>query len=542
MDIVLQGKMTGIEAAQEIRNNLKIPVIFLTSLTGDATLEKAVAAEPFGYLLKPLDERALKVTIQMALFKHAMEEKLAESERKCKAIIDHSFEFIGMMKTDGTLIEANRSALKKLGINDSDVLGKPFWDTPGWNHSKELQDRLKEAVLQAASGKFVRFETWYPTVNGSDIYVDFSLKPVRDEQGNVLFLIPEVRDITEHKRAEEAVTIKALQLEMMNEYLTATEQELRATLEDMELGERKLRESEEHLRLLSDNLPNGMIYQVIIEKNGQRRFTYISAGVEQNHGVTAEDVLNDPMVLYNQFSEEDRVRVAEAEDLALKNRTVFDIEVMYRIPSGQLRWVHLRSVSRQLPGGTTIWDGFEIDITKSKQAEEALAITHSRLESAMMSGNLAWWEMDCVTGNVIFNERKAQMLGYPAEQFSHYTDFTSLVHPDDYDAMMQQMRDHLNGIKKQYNVNYRMRSQNGKYLWFHDIGGISEHAVDGSPLKVSGLVMDITQRKQEADALQKSEVQYRTLVENANEAILVMQDGMVRQPNRMSLEMSGYSE
>lgn len=76
MDITLKGKMSGIEAAEKIKESFGIPVVFLTAHSDDATVEKALSSEPFGYLVKPLDERALKTTIQMALYKHGVERQL----------------------------------------------------------------------------------------------------------------------------------------------------------------------------------------------------------------------------------------------------------------------------------------------------------------------------------------------------------------------------------------------------------------------------------------------------------------------------------
>jgi PAS domain S-box-containing protein len=133
------------------------------------------------------------------------EAALKASETRFRAIFDQTFQFIGLMKTDGTLIEANWSALQFAGIREEDVLGKLFWDTPWWTHSPELQNRLREAVRQAAGGTMVRFEATHPRPTGELAYVDFSLKPVRDEHGNVTLLIPEGRDITERKQVEAAL-------------------------------------------------------------------------------------------------------------------------------------------------------------------------------------------------------------------------------------------------------------------------------------------------------------------------------------------------
>ncbi len=130
---------------------------------------------------------------------------LKESERKFRAIFDQTFEFIGLMTPDGTLLEANRTSLKFGGQQESDVLGKPIWETPWWTHSEELQEKLRAAVQDAAQGEFVRFEVTHLAADGSLHYIDFSIKPVRDEAGRVILLIPEGRDVTERKRAEDAL-------------------------------------------------------------------------------------------------------------------------------------------------------------------------------------------------------------------------------------------------------------------------------------------------------------------------------------------------
>jgi PAS domain S-box-containing protein len=131
------------------------------------------------------------------------EEALRESEIKIRAIFDQTFQFIGLMNIDGVLIEANRTALEFSGIDSSSVLNKPFWQGPWWTHSPELQEKLRQSVEKAARGEFIRFEATHVAKDGMLHYVDFSLKPVKDETGKVIFLIPEGRDITERRKAEE---------------------------------------------------------------------------------------------------------------------------------------------------------------------------------------------------------------------------------------------------------------------------------------------------------------------------------------------------
>ena len=82
MDISLNGEMDGLETAEQIRTLFDIPVIFLTAYTDPSIIELARNAEPYGYILKPFDERELSIAIEMALYKHGMERKLRESEER----------------------------------------------------------------------------------------------------------------------------------------------------------------------------------------------------------------------------------------------------------------------------------------------------------------------------------------------------------------------------------------------------------------------------------------------------------------------------
>ncbi len=162
------------------------------------------------WYVAPLMNRKAQVTHFVAVQRDVTEQRqreeaLRESEALLSVIFDQAFQLMGLMKPDGTLIKINRTASDFIKDKDAKVLDKPFWETPWWAHSPEQQERLKEAVRAAARGEFVRFEATHLTPEGRLVYVDFSLKPVRDEEGNVLLLVPEGRDITERKLAEEEI-------------------------------------------------------------------------------------------------------------------------------------------------------------------------------------------------------------------------------------------------------------------------------------------------------------------------------------------------
>src|SRR6188768_1148514 len=129
--------------------------------------------------------------------------RLVTAEQRFRAIFDQTFQFIGLLDISGILLEMNHTALAFAGARHDAVVGKPFWETPWWTHSPELQERVRRAVTAASRGEVVRFETTHRAADGQLHHMDFSLKPVHDEAGAVVLLILESRDIEDHVVAED---------------------------------------------------------------------------------------------------------------------------------------------------------------------------------------------------------------------------------------------------------------------------------------------------------------------------------------------------
>lgn len=119
------------------------------------------------------------------------------------AIFNSMYQFIGLLEPNGTLIESNQTALAFAGATAEETIGKPFWEAPWFAHSAELQQEVREDVRKAARGEFVRHEIEISGKDDRRIIIDFSLKPVWDDKGRVILLIPEGRDITSLKQTEQ---------------------------------------------------------------------------------------------------------------------------------------------------------------------------------------------------------------------------------------------------------------------------------------------------------------------------------------------------
>ena len=113
MDIMLAGKMTGIEAAEIIRQQYHIPVVYLTAYSDDNYLIKAKLTEPSGYILKPFREQELKTTIEMALYKYAMEHALMISEETTRVLLNATEDYLFLIDTNGRFLAANLAFARK---------------------------------------------------------------------------------------------------------------------------------------------------------------------------------------------------------------------------------------------------------------------------------------------------------------------------------------------------------------------------------------------------------------------------------------------
>ncbi len=130
---------------------------------------------------------------------------LAESEKKFRQIFNGTYQFIGFLEPDGSVIEANKPALEFGGFTMEDIKGQKFWDAPWWSYKPELVEKLKRAINKAANGEFVRYEAPVMGVGGKIITIDFSITPIKNENGVVIMLVPEGRNITERINVEKAL-------------------------------------------------------------------------------------------------------------------------------------------------------------------------------------------------------------------------------------------------------------------------------------------------------------------------------------------------
>ena len=124
------------------------------------------------------------------------------ADAKFRALFEQGAYLTAVTNPDGTIVEPNRQSWESAGVSRDEIVGKKFWEGPWWSRSADLRERVKQAALEAASGKTVRRELPYFIADGSQRIIDMIIVPIRDEQGQVAFLAPTGSDITERVEAQ----------------------------------------------------------------------------------------------------------------------------------------------------------------------------------------------------------------------------------------------------------------------------------------------------------------------------------------------------
>lgn len=181
------------------------------------------------------------------------------------------------------------------------------------------------------------------------------------------------------------------------------------------------------------------------------------------------------------------------------------IEGQLLTSGGQLKDVEIKANRIDLDGTNMILGSFR-DITGQKQAERALRFERERLASIIHGANVGTWEWNIETGETIYNERWAQMLGYSLDELApaSFRTWFELVHPDDFKAAKVALKKHFVGELDFYEHELRMKHKQGNWVWVHALGKVISWTEEGEPLLMVGTHSDITSRLKSMEDLKNA--------------------------------------
>lgn len=402
---------------------------------------------------------------------------LAETEHRFRAVFHSQFQFIGLMTTDGTLIEANRTALASAGVHEADVLGRPFWETVWWAHDADQRERLKAAVARAAGGTQDRFEAHHPTTDGGHIWVDFSLTPFRDEAGRVVLLIPEGRDVTDRKRAEAA--------------LHAAEERFRLAVGATGVGVWEWHLSTGRVRW---NELMFRMYAVAPTPDGMVTYRTWSGAVLPEDLPAQEEALRDTVRRVG--------RGARAFRIRLPDGSVRDIEAAETVLTdarGAAEWVV----------------GTNLDVTDRNRAAADLRASEERFRAFMDNLPLAAWATDDRDRLVIANRFLARMLNREPDELIGLTRYELMDAPSAAAHEENDRRVRATGTALELEEDYRRPDGETGYSLSVKF---PVRGADGATL-VGGVALDITDRKRSEEQLRARDELLHQFIKHSPAAI-----------------------
>ncbi len=204
MDIMLNDAMDGIEAAEKIRQQLHIPVIFLSAYSDEETLQRAKISEPFGYILKPYEERELQTAIEMAIYKHRMERILKEREQWLTATLTSIGDAVITTDRELNITFMNPVALSLTNFQHEQIQGKPLADVLALFPSTEAKKIYSQCTHILKSGSHHHMPQPF-RIPKTGTAIDVNLSPIRDVDQSISGVVLTFRDISDYEDAKQAL-------------------------------------------------------------------------------------------------------------------------------------------------------------------------------------------------------------------------------------------------------------------------------------------------------------------------------------------------
>ncbi len=606
MDIDLGNGIDGTQAAEQILAEIEIPILFVSSHTEPAVVEKTEKITSYGYVVKNSGITVLDASIKMAfkLFEAKMQEQryktdLLHSRDLMKYIIEHTRAAVSVHDRDLNYIYVSKQYLDQFHVKDRDVIGKRHYEV-----FPDLPQKLRDAHQRALRGEvskgeddpyeledgtilWTRWECrpWYETddsIGGFIVYAEV-LSSTRAENAKTRASLDYLRSILRTTRDGFAVVDmdghflevneaacemygyrrdeflqlslwdltmeylpqlsaeridylrrsghalfevrnrckdgSTLDVEVSTSFLGGEEDRIVMFIRD--ISERK--QAEERLRqvlneydTVFNGTQDGMFLVDVIDEDTYRYIRNNRAHAEAS-GITLEQIANKtPQELLGKDL---------GDEIAAKYRRCYQAghpisyEETLDLPGGEKTWFTTL---------TPIFDQGEIqhivgathDITERQKTEERLKESEARWKFALEAAGDGVWDWNAETNRVFFSERWKRMLGYePDEIGDSFHEWESRIHPDDRDASLADLQEHLSGSTPLYENEHRLRHKDGSYTWMLDRGKVLQWSEDGKPLRVIGNHIDISRRKRADDEIQRQLAEKETVLKEVHHRI-----------------------
>ncbi len=477
MDITLKGDMDGIQTAETIRKDQDIPVVYVTAHADSKTLERAKITSPFGYILKPFEERDLYTTIEMAVYKHATDRRLQQSERLLSTTLRSIADGVITIDEQSRVSYMNPVAEQMTGWKQAEALGKELSDvcrlvpfTAGGSvASSDVTENDHEGAGHRWSALLAK--------GGEQTIVEQTTASMQAEDGGRMGVVVILRDVTERSQSESL--------------LRAVEERFKRVFENANAGMALIGTDHRFLQV------NGALCDILgyakEEIVGRRAHEFMPpADVESSLAISSAMLRGE---LSHQRMERSYVHKSGRDVRVLLSLTLL------RDPSGAPEYF----ISMML------------DVTEQRITEEELKVQEAffqRLFGSLPEGVVI---VDQHDGVIDANGKFLEMFRYGADEVKGRT-LDELVVPDEYRAESQHLADQAlrdNSVQ----VDTLRRRKDGTNIYVSAVAAPIKLA--GEQLGLFAIYRDITDRKRAEESLARERTLLRTLIDALPDFIFV---------------------
>ncbi|MEK7442454.1 MAG: PAS domain S-box protein [Chloroflexota bacterium] len=478
MDIGLSGDMNGITASQHILEIVEIPIIYVTANSDLATVQQAQTTNPFGYVLKPFDEREIRIVVEMALYKHRIDQEVKESRAWLGATL-HSIGDAVIATDASTFVKfMNPVAESVTGWKESEAIGKPLTDIFRILNENTRQPVANPAQKALQEGRIVGLanHTLLIARDGREIHIDDSAAPILDNNGKVNGVVLTFRDITDKRRAEEAV-----------------------------------QQSQAHLAAIVNTAMDA-----VITIDADQNILLFNAAAERIFDQPAAEMIGQPLNVllpqnFHQLHIQDVKRFGETH-VTQRGMTALPVEGMRR--NGELFPLEV-SIAQSEVKGKKFYTAVARDITERKKTEATLRDSEERYRALVENLPVGVYVSQ---GNtfVYANAAFTQMMGASTPQYLIGQNVLQRIVPDEHNRAEER-------AQALVTTDVIVPLVEERYIRFD--GSLLESEATGTRTTFNGdaarqvVVIDIGERKRAEEARRKSESQLRLITNNMLDVI-----------------------
>ncbi|MGB7735729.1 MAG: PAS domain S-box protein [Thermoguttaceae bacterium] len=467
------------------------------------------------------------------------EERLRESESRFRSLFQESSVGAAVVTPNSQFLQVNRAFCDFLGYSESELIGQTVLSVTHPDDRESSSTAIRQAAESVAP--LQRLEKPYLHKCGQVVWGEVSSTLMHDTEGKPDYFITQILDITERKRADEALKKAHDELERRVEERTVklaeASQQLRREIEERKAAEETLRESEEKYKTLVETSPD-----VVIMTDLTGHVTFVSRRLLDLHGVdSADEFLGKTAGDYLVSEDHDKYRLSLQD--TIENSITRDVEYTFIKKNGTRFPAELSAaLVKDASGKAVAIINVLRDITERKLAEEALRQSERRFRNYFEQGLIGMAVTSVDKRWLEVNDRLCEILGYSREELVQ-TSWAELTHPDDLEENCRLFNQLLVGDIENFTLDKRYIKKDGGivYTTIHTRAFRKE---DGTIDHIVLLVEDITARKQAEEALRQNHDELRTIYEEITDGIVIVSVENPRplRANAALCRMLGYSE